>query len=130
VLADPATVFTEALAAMGHANPFFERAGMVAYHRHPHDRDARLIGVLEAIGIEPIDLADLKKSAQRIDRLGDIEKQWVFHELQRWCRGVIRRSKKDTCEGLDEQLRLAQQRLLCEPVYYLKDNRSPLAAEI
>ena len=87
LLADPATVFTEALAAMGHANPFFERAGMVAYHRHPHDRDARLVAVLEAIGIEPIDLADLKKSVQRIDRLGDIEKKWVLHELQRWSRG-------------------------------------------
>jgi len=122
VLADPATIFTEALAAMGHANPFFERAGMMAYHRHPHDRDARLISVFEAIGIEAIDLADLQKSTQRIDRLSDIEKQWVLHELKRWCRGVFRRSK-NACESLEEQLRLVQQRLLCEPVYYLKDNR-------
>lgn len=122
VLADPETVFTEALAAMGHAHPFFERAGMVAYHRHPHDRDVRLVAVLAAVGIEPIDLANLQESVKRIDCLADTEKRWVSHELQRWCRGVIRRSK-DAYDGLREQLRLAQQRLLCEPVYYLKDNR-------
>lgn len=122
VLTDPETVFTEAMAAMGHAHPFFERAGMVAYHRHPHSRDARLAAVLEAVGIEPIDLANLKKLIERIERLTDLEKQWVSQELRKWCRGVIRRSK-EACEDLYEQLRLVQERLWCEPVYYLKDNR-------
>jgi GNAT superfamily N-acetyltransferase len=34
-LAEPATIFTQSLAAMGQVNPFLERAGMTAYHPVP-----------------------------------------------------------------------------------------------
>ena len=121
-LVQPTTIYTEALAAMGRANPFFERAGMTAYHRHRHSRDARLIAALNAVGIEPIDLAKLQWSVEKIERLSDVEKRWISHELRRWCRGVVHRSKQEW-ESLSQQLQLAQQRLLCDPMYYLKDNR-------
>src|SRR5690606_4340339 len=47
------TPYTEALAAMGRVNPFFERAGMTRYERPHHPAHARLLYVLDEIGLTP-----------------------------------------------------------------------------
>ena len=121
-LAQPTTMFTEAMAAMGHVNPFFERAGMTAYHRPPHQHDARLIAVLEAVDIAANDLVSVESVCDRIGVLPATKRHWVLAELRRWYHAVVRRSGK--CSDPHQQLLTAQQRLLSQPVYYLKDNRS------
>jgi GNAT superfamily N-acetyltransferase len=55
-LADPCTVRTEALAAMSHACPFFERAGMDRVALPPSRADARLLRAMARHGVDPADL--------------------------------------------------------------------------
>ncbi len=55
-LAQPITRCTEAVAAMGAACPFFERAGMVAYRPPPSPKDQRFADALAHLGIDPTDL--------------------------------------------------------------------------
>ena len=121
----PTTHFTESLAAMGHIHPFFERAGMAAYRRHPHRGETRLIEAFESVGIGEKELVSIDVTQQRIDSLSNVKNQWILKELQRWYRTVIRH-RGGCCNDPSAQLRLAQQRLFCQPVYYLKDNRSCL----
>lgn len=52
-LRGPMTQRTEALAAMGHAAPFFEAAGMRAYHLPPPARHVRLLDAFAHLGIDP-----------------------------------------------------------------------------
>jgi len=121
-LSEPETLFTEALAAMGHVNPFFEQAGMIAYHRRPHAHDMRLREALGSVGIEPVDLGLLEGVFEKIEGLPGEKRRWLWCEVERWYRASLRRSRGD-CVGSYEQLRVARERLLCVPVYYLKDNR-------
>ncbi|MCE9590194.1 MAG: GNAT family N-acetyltransferase [Planctomycetes bacterium] len=126
-LASATTVFTEALAAMGHVNPFFERAGMAAHHRPPHASDARLIGALALVGLSGVDLALPRAAWARVEGLPCGKREWVVVELERWWgrthreRRTLSRERRGE-EGM-ELLREARGRLLCEPVYYLRDNR-------
>ena len=125
-LAHPQTQFTEALAAMGKVNPFFERAGMTAYRRQPHAFDARLVAALEAVELSPRDLAQLGVMQTRIDALPAERKQWLLAELFRWYRQNGGGRRGDCSKDPQVHLKLAQSRLLLEPVYYLHDNREQL----
>jgi len=55
-LADPLTPCTEALAAMGRACPFFERAGMTAHRKPISRRDSSLLRALRALREKPSSL--------------------------------------------------------------------------
>jgi len=65
------TPITEARAAMGRVNPFFEKAGMTAYQRPPHQHDARLRDALRRAG------DDTPPNGP-----------FLRHELQRWARAA------------------------------------------
>ena len=79
-LADPLTVATEAVAAMGTVCPFFASAGMRAYRLPPSRRDARLADALAGVGAEPWELLDDER-AGRLAGLTLIER-----ELRLWAR--------------------------------------------
>jgi GNAT superfamily N-acetyltransferase len=51
-LQQPQTKYTEALASMGRANPFFVRAGMREVHAPRSKRDEALLKALEVCGVE------------------------------------------------------------------------------
>lgn len=55
-LDNPCTARTEALAAMAHACPFFERAGMDRVALPPSKADAKLLRAMARHGVEPADL--------------------------------------------------------------------------
>lgn len=57
-LSNPDTAATEAIASMGSACPFFERAGMTPYRLYPNLDDLRLLDALDAQGLQPDDLID------------------------------------------------------------------------
>lgn len=114
------TPFTEAFAAMGRVHPFFSQAGMTAYPRPPHEHDARLRAVLRSLGIDDVALVSLSRMLQRIGALPADHLQWLTRELQRWFRTSQRRRADVT---LNDMLRAAQRALICEPVYFLHDNR-------
>jgi len=115
-LATMTTPYTEALAAMGRVHPFFERAGMTAYRRWPHRRDQRLLDAMRSVGVEPWELASEKRMR---DRVGDA---LLRAELLRWAGNPpsSRPAASQPGAWVDEAIVAAREKLLCEPVYYLK----------
>ena len=117
------TPCTEALAAMGRVHPFFRRAGMTEYRRPPHPRDQRLLDALEAVGLPPWALSvpgvvtDAPPSAEGESvSLTRAQREFLRAELARWA------GRRLTVE---QQLAAARDRLLREPVYYLKVKGKP-----
>lgn len=106
-LADPQTLATEAVAAMGSICPFFQRAGMTSYHLPRHPADARLADALESRGHQPWMLADP-------DRARDIVRSPLLAgELERWS---LQRRVAQT-EPI-ERARLAAVRICVTPMAY------------
>lgn len=114
------TVFTESIAAMGRVHPFFSRAGMTAFPRPAHEHDARLRTVLRSLGLSDELLATPSVIIQQMSQLPDQKTTWLKRELQRWYRTTRRTT---SLPSLGEILRHVQRSLLCEPVYFLRDNR-------
>jgi GNAT superfamily N-acetyltransferase len=113
-----APLFTEALAAMGHVSPFFERAGMTRYDRPARPEHTRLLDALRHLSIEPHLLAATGLVNQRITRPDDVS--FLVGELRTWLR-ARRRSVQTSIEQLplEALLRAARDELLAQPVYYL-----------
>jgi len=122
-LRTPTTRYTEALAAMGRINPFFERAGMTAYPRPPHRFDTRLIEAMQHLGIKPTDLASINRLNERINKLNATKRDWFHKELYRWYRQNGGRSIVHSTDPITH-LNKARERLMLDPVYYLHDNSS------
>lgn len=124
-LADPATPFTEALAAMGHVNPFFAHAGMTPYHRPPHPFDQRLLDALASLNLHATDLPDTAKLLRMLDAPAPGPGPLLRRELVTWHHRLHRSTRSTAALAPPDILRAAQQRLLCQPVYYLRVGGSP-----
>ena len=61
--------FIEALAVMGRANPFFEKAGMTRYDAPPSANCVRLIEAFSTIGVDEQDLIDPTIVQRELDKL-------------------------------------------------------------
>lgn len=94
-LSDHATRRTEALAAMAHACPFFERAGMRRIELPPCKADARLLGVLDGHGLAPPDLLN-----QTPDRINGALRAWARARKIRGCNLEARAFAALTCPPL------------------------------
>ena len=117
-LESPTTIYTEALAAMGRVNPFFEHAGMTPYHRPPHAFDTRLIDAMRFVGLSPDGLASLDRIHQKTESLTETQRGWFLKELYRWYQQNSGRGAVHSTDPMTH-LRVARQRLMLEPVYYL-----------
>lgn len=118
-LSTATTVYTEALAAMGRVNPFFERAGMTAYQRPTHDYDERLVAAMRHLGFQPSDLSNVARVMSRLQKRDPTTQAWFERELRRWfSRNGGRRGGRDM--DVESILLRARERLGLEPVYYLK----------
>ncbi|NJL32374.1 MAG: hypothetical protein HC898_12590 [Phycisphaerales bacterium] len=116
------TLYTEALAAMGRVNPFFTKAGMTAYPRPSHAQDARLIAAMQHVGLQPTDLALLDLVQRHLEQMPENKRHFVLGELGRWYRNHHGRGQRYESDP-SVHWRMAQMKLLAEPVYYLHDNR-------
>jgi len=119
---EPGVLYTEALAAMGRASPFFERAGMIRYDRPHPPHAARLLDAMAELRIVPHELAATAAVEQRLAALpGAVaRREWFVRELRRWRRaeGRLPRHELDALSFAD-LLRAARDRLLFQPMYYL-----------
>jgi hypothetical protein len=61
--------FIEALAVMGRANPFFEKAGMTRYYSPMSPSCVRLIEAFSVVGIDERDLIDSALVQKKLDRV-------------------------------------------------------------
>lgn len=119
-LAQPETTYTEALAAMGRVNPFFEKAGMTRYAAPPLPEHARFQSALQELQLEPFLLASPTSLAEKLAAVSSANRAWFEFELRRWAAQAFRQSRqvKNTI-SYDECLALARDHLLARSVYYL-----------
>ncbi|MEM1423356.1 MAG: hypothetical protein AAGH64_05060, partial [Planctomycetota bacterium] len=103
-LRDPITPCTEAIAAMGHACPFFERAGMTPHGTQTRARDRRLLDFLSHAGVrERWRLATPDTAlARAVDHAG---RAGVDRAVRSWATGsrASASSKGDPLESLFER---------------------------
>jgi len=113
--------FVEALAVMGNINPFFEKAGMKAYHARPPARCMQLIEAFSTVGVESHELIDPEAVQKKLDVLnlvaaGFIERQ-IGHFLQSYSK------RRFMATGI-ERTRFILSKLTDRPVYYLYKNKN------
>jgi GNAT superfamily N-acetyltransferase len=122
-LDDPLTACTEALAAMGVACPFFERAGMTPYRVPPTGRDARLLDLFEQLGVERWRLATPRLAWVRLVDAAERHfgaaagGQTLARELTRWARasrGTARFGDRPAAELFE----IAAPAVIATPVAY------------
>ena len=119
-LSNPETIYTEALAAMGHVHPFFERSGMIRYDRPARPEHVRLEEALNRLEIDSTDLASIHLVCDKLKKVNAADQQWIETELRRWNRAAFRTTKdKIEAMNLEQLLIAARNKLLVQPVYYL-----------
>lgn len=119
-LAHAPTVYTEALAAMGRVNPFFERAGMVRYDRPALPAHARFLDAMEEVGIAPVELASLSGVIKRLDELSSGARLFFTRELRRWHAATFFLAMDDVqAMPVVDSLRQARRQLHAQALYYL-----------
>jgi hypothetical protein len=113
----------EALAVMGRVNPFFEKAGMKAYHAPIPERCVKLIEAFSLVGIEQnhlidADLVNKKLSFLRWSKADFIEKH-IRHFLMSYGR------RRDMPAG-HQRTKFILSKLTYRPVYYIWFNPTRL----
>jgi hypothetical protein len=69
--------FVEGLAVMGRVNPFFEKAGMLAYKSQRSRRCVELIEAFSLVGIEEGELIDPEGVQKKLEQLGHKESKFI-----------------------------------------------------
>ncbi len=123
--------FIEALAVMGLANPFFEKAGMTRYDAPVSLSSLRLIEAFGSIGIDEDDLIDAEVVLQKLviltaEHAESAEKKrgdkicFIEDEIKRFIKSYGRRRNMEA--GI-ERTRFILSKLAYRPVYYLWRNK-------
>lgn len=107
----------EAMAVMGEVNPFFEKAGMRAYHGGKLKRCEQLTEAMSLVGINEGQLVDPEGVQEKIDSLGKREKDFINRQIHVFmqCYG-----KRRGMEAGIERTRFAVNKLTLRPIYYIK----------
>lgn len=123
-LLNPLTPITEAIAAMGHVSPFFERAGMTLLGEVRAARDDRLRSALTSLGVTPFTLLRLAAIPGLLARSRD-----VHGALLRWANDsrATRALRSTPDDSLPAIASLAARRLVCPPRVYAHTTASTLA---
>jgi hypothetical protein len=110
----------EAMAVMGHVNPFFEKAGMKAYKRPMPFNCVQMKEALSLVGIEDEMLFDAVEAQRRIESLSAGAGHFLERQINRFlqCYG----KRKDMQAGL-ERTRYVLSKLTERPVYYIWFNQ-------
>jgi len=127
-LADPLTVRTEAVSAMGRISPVFERAGMVAHDLAPASRHRRLLSAFDHAGIASWRLAQPSVLEARLHTLPLADHQFIRTELSLWA-GASRATRRFTDAPLKDQLAIACRAISASPVAYTHDASCPSPLE-
>ncbi len=114
-LATAKTPMIEALAAMGEVHPFFELAGMTAYHLRADRHTERLVSAAEAVGLSRADLAAVEPVVGLL-RAGGGRAKFLRREIRQAVRCAIPAKQiKLFADPLEEICRRASRQY----VYYL-----------
>ncbi len=116
----------EALAVMGHINPFFEKAGMTAYTAPLSAGCIRMKEAFSLVGIEDEMLIDTDIVQERIKRLSSGGKLFIERELQEFLQNYGKR--KNMAPGF-KRIQYVLSKLTARPVYYIWFNKSLIEHE-
>jgi hypothetical protein len=111
--------FVEALAVMGRANPFFEKAGMTRYDAPPSANCVRLTSAFSVVGVDEQDLIDPAVVQRELDKLRRQKADFVEEEMTRFLQSYG--SRRLMQPGI-ECTRFILSKLTDRPVYYLWKN--------
>ncbi len=106
----------EAAAVMGAINPFFEKAGMKAYHAPEKKQNIRLKEAFSAIGIEENMLIDPAAVQNKIDLLADEQAEFIEHEIRRFLQSY---SDRRYSQPSLKRTTFVLNKLTIRPVYYI-----------
>ena len=114
------TPYVEALAAMGHVHPFFERAGMTAYPPRPSPAGERLKAALEAAGLGRTDRRGAAALEAALARPAPPRRRLADREIDRWARSYLgAKNHRPNRPDRARALALVVRHLDATPVYYL-----------
>jgi hypothetical protein len=108
--------FVEGLAVMGRVNPFFEKAGMLAYKAQRSWRCAELLEAFSLVGIEAREFIDPKGVQKKLKRLGGKEAKFIEFQTCKFLQGYGSRGGMGS--GF-ERTAYVLSKLGARPVYYI-----------
>jgi len=111
--------FVEALAVMGRANPFFEKAGMTRYDVPTSASCVRLIEAFSTVGVNEQDFIDPQLVQQKLNKLHRPGIDFIEREMALFLQGYG--SRRFMQPGI-ECTRFILSKLTDRPVYYFWQN--------
>jgi hypothetical protein len=112
--------FIEAMAVMGRANPFFEKAGLTRYDAPPSANCVRLTSAFSAVGVDEQDLVNPQIVQQKLDSMLDADAaQFIEREMSMFLQSYGQRRLMQP--GI-ERTRFILSKLTDRPVYYMWRN--------
>lgn len=119
-LRDPLTRRTEAVASMGRFTSFFERAGMRPIHLGIAPPDARLMDLLNHLGLSEYEVSAPARALERATRRAHrIHPNFLARELERWRRSSRAASTGPPDESLLDLFTRACARLGPRPIAFV-----------
>jgi GNAT superfamily N-acetyltransferase len=106
----------EAMAVMGQVNPFFEKAGMKAYHAPLPQRCVRLTEALSAVGIEESLLIDPQAAHKKIAALAPDRAAFLELEILGFLKVY---GKRCYMPAARERTKFILSKLTERPIYYI-----------
>ena len=106
----------EALAVMGKANPFFEKAGMKKYSAPQRTSCALLLEAFSAVGIESADLINPETVQTKMECLPAAEKAFIEAQIRQFLRAYGRLRKAGP--GIERTKKMLN-KLTIRPDYYI-----------
>lgn len=107
----------EAMAVMGHVNPFFRKAGMNEYNAQPTKETVQLIEAFDYIGIWKETLLYPEKVHSFIENTDSRKKAFIERQIQQFLQSYGKRRNMSPCL---ERTRYVLSKLTDRPVYYIK----------
>ena len=106
----------EALAVMGHVNPFFEKAGMTVYTAPPTTRVVQMTEAFSLAGIEASQLIDVKRVHRKLLRLSQAKTKFIESQIRKFMQSY---GKQRHMPPSLERTRFVLSKLTARPAYYI-----------
>ncbi len=106
----------EALAVMGHVNPFFEKAGMKAYPAKEPLRCVQLIEAFSAVGVTRENLIDPRAVQEKLDAMPKEQNDFIERQMKIFLQSY---GTRRNMPGVIARTKFVLSKLTKRPVYYI-----------
>lgn len=121
--------FIEMSAAMGHINPFAEKAGMTRVEVPRPLNTERVLSALRAVGVKPDQIGNPNEIVRHLNTLSPESRAAVDRELLRYAtRWIKSRTKREAIVTVEGAVKRVAGNALLQNIYYLFDQQEHPAA--